>query len=373
MPAPRIAATRIARRLPAHPLRPHPAPCSCSGGPVVPGGPRRPARRLATAVDFEEAVERRTIDEASLKWGRYRRPYLAPGDPSPAPSLDDEVLPMWVADLDIRAPPCVVSALESRVAGGMFGYTAPSDRLKQSVVSYLERCVPTLPAECNPRPDVRWAGCLRIRRQGWGVEPNWLVFVNGLVPALNLFCDIAGERGDAMIVPTPVYPPFLAAPGNTGRRLASVPLLPPTEGPVDSSGTESGWRLDWAAMHAAATARYPDGGRARAVLLCSPHNPTGHVFSASELRKLGDFCEAHELLLCSDEIHADLLLEPGASHTPAGKHGRLLTASLAGLRRSQRRRCAFQRWSPTGSPPAPSRSSRPARPSTSPGSARRSR
>ena len=94
MASPR-AATRIARRLPAHPpsLRPHPAPCSCSGAPVVPGGPRRPARRLATAVDFEEAVERRTIDEASLKWGRYRRPYLSPGDPSPAPSLDDEVLP----------------------------------------------------------------------------------------------------------------------------------------------------------------------------------------------------------------------------------------------------------------------------------------
>ena len=161
------------------------------------------------------------------------------------------------------------------------------------------------------------------------------MFVNGLVPALNLFCDIAGERGDAMIVPTPVYPPFLAAPGNTGRRLASVPLLPPTEGPADSEG-ESGWRLDWAAMHAAATARYPDGGRARAVLLCSPHNPTGHVFSASELRKLDDFCAEHDLLLCSDEIHADLLLEPGASHTPAGVHGRLPTACLAGLRRSHR-------------------------------------
>ena len=185
----------------------------------------------------------------------------------------------------------------------------------------------------QPSPDV-WCGRLR-RRQGWGVEPNWLVFVNGLVPALNLFCDIAGERGDAMIVPTPVYPPFLAAPGNTGRRLASVPLLPPTEGPADSEG-ESGWRLDWAAMHAAATARYPDGGRARAVLLCSPHNPTGHVFSASELRKLDDFCAEHDLLLCSDEIHADLLLEPGASHTPAGEHGRLPTAFLAGLRRSHR-------------------------------------
>eukprot|EP01045_Picozoa_sp_COSAG04_P005657 COSAG04_NODE_265_length_18593_cov_4.226776_13_plen_248_part_00 len=155
------------------------------------------------------------------------------------------------------------------------------------------------------------------------------MFVNGLVPALNLFCDIAGERGDAMIVPTPVYPPFLAAPGNTGRRLASVPLLPPTEGPADSSGAESGWRLDWAAMHAAATARYPDGGRARAVLLCSPHNPTGHVFSASELRKLDDFCAEHDLLLCSDEIHADLLLEPGASHTPAGACARSLADGVS--------------------------------------------
>ena len=85
--------------------------------------------------------------------------------------------------------------------------------------------------------------------------------------------------------------------------------------------------MEWRSERARTTGR-ADGGRARAVLLCSPHNPTGHVFSASELRKLGDFCEAHELLLCSDEIHADLLLEPGASHTPAGKHGRLLTASV---------------------------------------------
>jgi bifunctional pyridoxal-dependent enzyme with beta-cystathionase and maltose regulon repressor activities len=81
-------------------------------------------------------VERRSIDEASLKWGRYRRPYLqSPSDPdAPAVSLPDEVLPMWVADMDFRSPPCVLQALHDRVAHGLFGYTAPSERLNRNVV-----------------------------------------------------------------------------------------------------------------------------------------------------------------------------------------------------------------------------------------------
>eukprot|EP01043_Picozoa_sp_COSAG02_P077236 COSAG02_NODE_16801_length_1054_cov_1.848168_1_plen_202_part_00 len=86
--------------------------------------------------DLDIAVERRSIDEASLKWGRYKRPYLqSPSDPdAPAVSLLDEVLPMWVADMDFRSPPCVLQALQDRVAHGLFGYTAPSERLNRNVV-----------------------------------------------------------------------------------------------------------------------------------------------------------------------------------------------------------------------------------------------
>ena len=86
--------------------------------------------------DFEVPVERRSIDEASLKWGRYKRPYLqTPSDPEPPPAcLPDEVLPMWVADMDFRSPACVLQALQERVAHGVFGYTAPSARLNGNVV-----------------------------------------------------------------------------------------------------------------------------------------------------------------------------------------------------------------------------------------------
>ena len=91
---------------------------------------------MAPRYDFDAPVERRSIDEASLKWGRYKRPYLqTPSDSAaPLPSLEDEVLPMWVADMDFRSPPCVLDALHDRVAHGLFGYTAPSARLNESVV-----------------------------------------------------------------------------------------------------------------------------------------------------------------------------------------------------------------------------------------------
>lgn len=99
---------------------------------------RTPLRERSSSVasyDFDEPVERRSIDEASLKWGRYKRPYLhSPSDhDAPPASLKDEVLPMWVADMDFRSPPCVLEALQDRVAHGLFGYTAPSARLNRNV------------------------------------------------------------------------------------------------------------------------------------------------------------------------------------------------------------------------------------------------
>ena len=106
---------------------------SSSAGDICPGGDKTP--RGPSPLDFEVPVERRSIDEASLKWGRYKRPYLqTPSDPEPPPAcLPDEVLPMWVADMDFRSPVCVLQALQERVAHGVFGYTAPSARLNGSV------------------------------------------------------------------------------------------------------------------------------------------------------------------------------------------------------------------------------------------------
>ena len=195
----------------------------------------------------------------------------------------------------------MLNALQDRVAHGLFGYTAPSARLNQNIADYM------------------------ARRHDWDVEPGWIVWLNGLVPALNLFCAMTGNPGDGVLVPTPVYPPFLAAPTNAGRDLLSVPLLQPSED--SDSGETSCWRIDWEQLEETVASFNTRGGscsdhlggpRVAALLLCSPHNPTGHVFEKPELEKLGEFCERHDILLCSDEIHADLLLEPGAAHVPAG-------------------------------------------------------
>ena len=197
------------------------------------------------------------------------------------------MLPMWVADMDFRSPPCVVEALTARIQHGVFGYTKPSAGLTEATLQYL------------------------LEHHRWHVEAEWLVWLNGLVPALNLACCAAGNPGDGVLVPTPVYTPFVLAPRNSKRTLVSLPLLPPEH-------NDSEWQLDWAAMRAAVASpsQSAGGGKPVAFLLCNPHNPTGHCWSENTLRELGQFCVEHELLLCSDEVHADLILDPSVQHVP---------------------------------------------------------
>jgi cystathionine beta-lyase len=177
--------------------------------------------------DFNARVDRCSDGESSLKWGRYRK------------AGEEGVLPMWVADMDFRSPPCVLDALRARVEHGVFGYATPPAALVEATQKHI------------------------AARHGWEVHPEWLVWLNGLVPALNLVCRIAGEPGDSILVPTPVYTPFLTAPRNSERVLHALPLLPVLHGGC--------WSLDWRAMHAAVTSSSQP--RPRAFLLCNPHNP----------------------------------------------------------------------------------------------------
>ncbi|HPE46468.1 MAG TPA: aspartate aminotransferase, partial [Deltaproteobacteria bacterium] len=131
-----------------------------------------------TAFDFDSPVDRRNT--ASLKWDRYR---------------GRDVLLLWVADMDFKAPPAVIAALHSHADHGVFGYTLPPDDLMEAVLDML------------------------YRDQSWRVEPEWIVWLPGLVTGLNVACRAAGRPGDEVMTATPVYPPFLSAPVLSQRTL----------------------------------------------------------------------------------------------------------------------------------------------------------
>lgn len=209
--------------------------------------------------DFDTPIDRAASD--SQKWGKY---------------AGRDILPLWVADMDFAAPPAVVAALQARVAHGVFGYAKPRAPLLEATVAHC------------------------ARRYGWRIEPEWIVWLPGLVPGLNLAAAAFAEPGEEALCLTPVYPPFMSAPANQGRRTVRVPL-------VRGAGR---WEIDFAALARAVTPR------TRMLLFCSPHNPVGRAFGRAELEAVGAFCLRHELVLVSDEIHCDLILDD-RPHVPA--------------------------------------------------------
>ncbi|MEC8614183.1 MAG: PatB family C-S lyase [Verrucomicrobiota bacterium] len=214
---------------------------------------------------FDNCPER--TGYGSLKWDKYK---------------GRDVLPLWVADMDFVTAPEILEALQQRLDHGVFGYTIPHEAPIEAVINYLDR------------------------QHSYSARASWLNFLPGLVPAINLCCHAFTKPGDSVMTATPVYPPFITAPDYAERELIKVPLC------LDG---QDRWTLDIDAMEAAIKAH------TKIFVLCSPHNPVGRVFSKEELTALADFCERHNLILISDEIHCDLVFDTEAKHT--------LTASLS--------------------------------------------
>ncbi len=209
--------------------------------------------------DFDEVVDRRGT--ASEKWEKYR---------------GRDVIPMWVADMDFRSPPAILEALRRRLEHGVFGYTGAPAELIETVTAML------------------------AAEYGWQVDPAWLVWLPGLVCGLNVTCRAVGEDGDDVLTLVPVYPPFLSSPKNSRRALVKVPL----------SEENNRWRIDFERLEAGVTPR------TRLFMLCNPHNPVGRVFGREELSRLAEICLRHGVVICADEIHSGLVLDPDKSHIP---------------------------------------------------------
>jgi Bifunctional PLP-dependent enzyme with beta-cystathionase and maltose regulon repressor activities len=208
--------------------------------------------------DFDKQIDRRGTN--SLKWNKYK---------------DQDIIPLWVADTDFMAPQGVIEALQQRVAHGVFGYSRPSPRFIELVIARMQQ------------------------RYGWKIEPEWLLFMPGVVPGLNFGIKAWCRPERHVITPKPVYYPFLHAPEYNDRPVSYLPM----------QLVDDRWLPDFAKLEDLAKT-------ADVLLLCNPHNPGGTVFTRDELEKIADIAIRHDLVVISDEIHCDLLLEPGAQHIP---------------------------------------------------------
>ena len=215
--------------------------------------------------DFVTHVERRAC--GSSKWDAMLRE---------CPDVPAGTVPLSVADMELLNPPEVTAALHELVDAGPLGYTEATPR-------FLDACV-------------SW----QRRRHGWSPDPSWIVTSPGVIPALYAAVRALTEPCDAVIVQPPVYGPFSAAVRDNGRTLVESPLV----------CTDGRWEMDFDGLECACAEK-----GTTMLILCSPHNPVGRVWTAEELRRVIDICSAHGVTIVADEIHDDLVMAGHTHHT----------------------------------------------------------
>jgi cysteine-S-conjugate beta-lyase len=228
---------------------------------------------------FEQVIERRKT--RSVKWDLMEMIY----------GIEDasDILPMWVADMDFAAPEVVVNAMKERLNHGIFGYSYICDGCKDAVRSWLSE------------------------RHSWETENEWMLFHHGVVPAIASVVETFTKPGDGILVTSPVYPPFFQIPERQGRNIVEC-IMNEEDGvySIDFEDFEKCLQQN-----------------VKLFILCNPHNPGGIVWTENELKEMLRLCTKYDVLILSDEIHADLVF-PGHKHIPlaalAGDEaGRIIT------------------------------------------------
>jgi cystathionine beta-lyase len=230
-------------------------------------------------MQFDQIIDRKPSN--AFKWEKYK---------------GKEILPMWIADTEFKCAQPILDALHARTEHGLMGYTLPAHHTaaNQSVVDWL------------------------ARQYGWEISTDWIVWTPGVVPAFNVACKAYCQPGDKVMIQTPNYPPLLAAPKINGLERVDI-------GTVNVDGR---WTIDFAELEKQAA-----DPACKLFIVCNPMNPVGSVFSPEELQKVTDICVNNDVMLCSDEIHCDLILDEDASHLPAGQipefNGKVVTLMAA--------------------------------------------
>ena len=187
----------------------------------------------------------------------------------------DDLIPLWVADMDFRTPDFIIDAINNRCKHPILGYTVPDEEYFNSIIRWIDA------------------------RHGWKLERNWLGFLPGIVPGLAFAVNALTQTGDQIIIQPPVYPPFIHVPSKNGRELIYNPL----------KVVDGRFEMDLEDLE------YKITDRTRMFILCNPHNPGGRTWDADTLIKVAEICHKHGVLVVSDEIHSDMAL-PGNVHTP---------------------------------------------------------
>ena len=189
---------------------------------------------------------------------------------------EQDVLPMWVADMDFCTPPEVLDAIHQRTQHGVFGYTHEPPGFADALANHLQH------------------------HHAWNIDPSSVIATPGVVTGLAITARLLSQPDDEILTFTPVYPPFLSLPGMANRRCVQIPFIQ----------KETTWDIDWETFKAAITPR------AKILWLCHPHNPTGSVFTKENLLQIADICEEHRITVVSDEIWSDLIVDPQCTHIP---------------------------------------------------------
>ena len=210
--------------------------------------------------NFDEIINRKNTD--SFKWDFFNDP--------------EDTIPMPVADMDFRSAEPILEALREVTEHGVFGYSIVPETLRDVLQERLERLY------------------------GWETEKDWQVWIPGLVPAITATCRAIGEIGEGVMTSIPVYHPFHLAPNYVGKKLQTFPM----------KEVDNRWTFDFEALEKAIT---PE---TKLFMLCNPYNPAGTVFTKEELEQLVEICKKHDIVICSDEIHCDLILDENKKHIP---------------------------------------------------------
>ncbi len=214
--------------------------------------------------DFDRFVDRHNT--ASAKWDGIQNVFGV---------NEDDIIPMWVADMDFLSPPEVIKAIEKRAKHGIFGYSLRPNSFYNAVIDWMKK------------------------RHDWEIKKEWITVTPGVVSGLSMAILSYTHPGDEVIVQPPVYFPFFTVVKNNERRLVYNPLK-----------LENGhYSMDFEDLKSKFTPR------TKMLILCSPQNPTGRVWSRNELKKLGEICLEHNTLIISDEIHSDLVYKK-SKHIP---------------------------------------------------------
>ncbi len=206
---------------------------------------------------FDAIIDRR--QSGSIKWSKY---------------TNQDILPMWIADSDFKVPTEITDALHQRVEHGIFGYSHAPERLTQLIVERM------------------------ATRFNWQIEPEWVVYLPGLVCGINLCVRALTDADQGVVTPKPIYPPFMSSIKLAKRTLSTIPVTLQNQR----------WLPDLQRTELAVNTKL--------MLLCNPLNPGGTVYRQQELEQTLAFAEQHDLLVCADEIHSDLILDDSAVHIP---------------------------------------------------------